>query len=472
MDLEDFPDVLALRYASSGAKAIWGRRRKAELLRDLWILILEIQQKYGLAIPEGAVEAYKRTRDNIDLVRIDALDLELRHDVMAQLRAFNEVAGYECLHQGLTSRDETDNVEQCQIFAGLGLARDKTVAILVRLRNLALEYQALAIAGRSHLAPGQPTTHGKRLATHARELMLAFEHLEQFIERYPLRGIKGAMGTQQDMLDIFGGSEMSVTDLDSYVRDYFGFPRVLDSTGQVYPRTLDLEVLDILVQLAAACSNFAKTVRLMAGLGLAQEGRKKGQKGSSAMPHKKNARTSERIVGLYSALCGFKTMIERIAGDQWFEGDVSCSVPRRLAFPGAFFALDGLYEAMLTVLDEMEVFPALIKRELKYFQPFLSTTAFLMAAVETGMGRESAYDIIQKHAMDTAAEIEAGGENTLVTRLVNDGSFKVAPEEIYRIASEVKYGRAERHVESVCKDIDVLAKRYPDMASYNPEPLR
>ena len=467
-----FPDVLASRYASSGIKALWGPHRKTEGLRDLWTEIMHSQHDLGLSFPPGAIESYERVRDIIDLERIDELDLAMRHDVMAQLRAFNELAGHECAHEGLTSRDETDNTEQYQIRESMVYERDKSAAVLARMGALARQYATLDIAGRSHMAPGQTTTHGKRIANHARELLLALQGLEEFLARYPLRGIKGAMGTQQDMLDILSGDPAKVAALDERIREHLGFGALLDSVGQVYPRTLDLEVLDILVRIASACNNFALTVRLMAGLGLAHEGRKKGQKGSSAMPHKKNARTSERITGLRASLCGFRTMIECVAGNQWFEGDVSCSVPRRLAFPGAFFALDGLYEALLTVLDEMELFPKLIARELAFFQPFLSTTSFLMAAVAADMGRETAYDIIQRHAMDAAAQIEQGGENTLVERLAHEAEFPLDLVAIQNIVARANHGLAAEHIANVCADIDAYVARYPKMAEYNPEPLR
>lgn len=470
--LHDFPDVLATRYASSGIKEFWGPHRKTELLRSLWLEVMRGQRDLGLIFPHGAIESYEGVQGIIDLGRIDQLDLELRHDVMAQLRAFNELAAQECAHEGLTSRDETDNTEQSQIRQSLVYEQDKSAAVLARMARLARQYATLDIAGRSHLAPGQTTTFGKRIATTARELLLALQGLEEFLARYPLRGIKGAMGTQQDMLDMFGRDPAKVQALDERIREHFGFDALLDSVGQVYPRTLDLEVLDILVRIASACNNFALTVRFMAGLGLAHEGRKKSQKGSSAMPHKKNARTSERIWGLRAVLCGFRTMIEGVSGMQFFEGDVSCSVPRRVAFPGAFFAFDGMYEAMLTVLDEMELFPKLIERELAFFQPFLSTTSFLMAAVAADTGRETAYDIIQRHAMEAAAEIEQGGENTLAARLAEDVSFPLDLQTIERIVAHADHGLAAQHVESVCSDIDAYVARHPSMAGYNPEPLR
>src|SRR5690606_36131426 len=191
-------------------------------------------------------------------------------------------------------------------------------------------------------------------------------------------------------------------ELERRVAAHLGFTRVLDSVGQVYPRSLDLDVVSALVQLAAAPSSLALTVRLMAGHELATEGFRPGQVGSSAMPHKMNSRSCERVCGLAKVLAGYQTMIAGLAGDQWNEGDVSCSVVRRVALPDAFFAIDGLFETFLTVLDDLGAYPAVIVAELQRYLPFLATTKILVAAVKAGVGREQAHEAIKEHAVAVA----------------------------------------------------------------------
>jgi len=140
---------------------------------------------------------------------------------------------------------------------------------------------------------------------------------------------------------------------------------------------------------------------LMAGAGLVSEGFKAGQVGSSAMPHKMNSRSSERINGMMVLLRGYNTMAADLAGDQWNEGDVSCSIVRRVVIPDSFYVLDGLLHTFMTILNEFGIFEENIKNELNEQLPLLATTNILMECVKSGMGREVAHEIIKKHATTT-----------------------------------------------------------------------
>ena len=318
----------------------------------------------------------------------------LRRDVKARIEEFNDLAGYQDVHKGMTSRDLTENVEQLQVRRSLELVRDRCVATLVRLARLAVEHAELVITGRTHNVAAQATTLGKRFATTADELLVAFDRVVDLLERYPLRGIKGPVGTGQDMLDLLGGDARRLAELERRVARHLGFDHVLTSVGQVYPRSLDHDVLSALVQVAAAPSSLATTIRPMAGHELVSEGFQEGQVGSSAMPHKMNTRSCERVNGLAIVLRGFASMASELAGGQWNEGGrVRFRRPPR-ALPGAFFALDGLFETFLTVLDELRAYPAVIARELDRYLPFLATTKVSMAAVKAGVGRETAHEAI------------------------------------------------------------------------------
>ena len=278
------------------------------------------------------------------------------------------------------------------------------------------------MAGRSHNVAAQATTLGKRFATAADELLVAYGRVEELLGRYPLRGIKGPVGTAQDMLDLLGGDAAKLAELEQRIAGHLGFSQAFTSVGQVYPRSLDYEVVTALVQLAAAPSSIAKTIRLMAGHELVTEGFKPGQVGSSAMPHKMNTRSCERVNGLMVILRGYASMTGELAGDQWNEGDVSCSVVRRVALPDAFFAFDGLLETFLTVLDEFGAFPAVVARELDRYLPFLATTKVLMGAVRAGVGREAAHEAIKENAVASALAMrEQGAErNELLDKLAAD----------------------------------------------------
>ena len=387
-------NVLANRYASAELVDLWSAETKIILERQLWIAVLKAQRDLGVDVPAEAIAAYENVIDKVDLESIANREKITRHDVKARIEEFNALAGYEQVHKGMTSRDLTENVEQLQVYRSLELIRTKAITVALRIAERAAEYDTLVMAGRSHNVAAQATTLGKRFASAAEELLVAIERIENLIERYPLRGIKGPMGTAQDMLDLMGGDETKLAELESRIATHLGFARVFDSVGQVYPRSLDFDALSALVQLGAGPSSLAHTIRLMAGNETVTEGFKEGQVGSSAMPHKMNARSCERVGGLQVILRGYLTMAADLSGQQWNEGDVFCSVIRRVALPDAFFALDGMFETFLTVLAEFGAFPAMIDRELERYLPFLATTRILMAAVRAGVDRETAHEVI------------------------------------------------------------------------------
>ena len=338
------PDILASRYASTAMAQLWSPEYKIVLERHLWVAVLRAQAELGITVPDGAIADYEAVVNQVDLGSIAAREAITRHDVKARIEEFNSLAGHEQTHKGMTSRDLTENVEQLQIRRSVELIRDALVVTLMRLGELAAQYSTLVMAGRSHHVPAQATTLGKRFATCADEMLVALERIEELLHRYPLRGIKGPVGTQQDMLDLLGGDHVRLAALEHAVARHLGFERVLTSTGQVYPRSLDLDVVAALSQACAAPGSLALTIRLMAGAELATEGFKPGQVGSSAMPHKMNSRSAERINGFTVVVRGFLSMAAELAGDTWNEGDVSCSVVRRVALPGAFLATDGLFQ--------------------------------------------------------------------------------------------------------------------------------
>jgi adenylosuccinate lyase len=328
------------------------------------------------------------------------------------------------------------------------------------------------MAGRSHNVAAQATTLGKRFATAADELLVAFERLENLLGRYPLRGIKGPVGTAQDMLDLLGGDAAKLAELEERIAGHLGFSRAFTSVGQVYPRSLDYDVVSALVQLAAAPSSLAKTIRLMAGLELVTEGFKPGQVGSSAMPHKMNTRSCERVGGLAVILRGYASMTGELSGDQWNEGDVSCSVVRRIALPDAFFAFDGLMETFLTVLDEFGAFPAVVARELDRYLPFLATTKVLMGAVRAGVGREVAHEAIKEHAVASALAMREKGveRNELLDRLAEDERIPLDRAGLDALMGDRMSftGAAADQVAAVVRRIEEIAGRYPGAAAYVP----
>ena len=465
------PNVLAARYASDAMVGIWAQEHKIVLERRLWVTVLRAQRNQGLDVPDGVIEAYEAVIDQVDLDSIAARERVSRHDVKARIDEFSALAGHERIHAGMTSRDLTENVEQLQIRDALVLVRGRMLAALSRLARLAGEHSALVITGRSHNVPAQATTFGKRFANAGQELLVALARVDDLIARYPLRGIKGPMGTQQDMVDLLG-SAAAADAVEHAVAGGLGFDAVLTSVGQVYPRSLDLDVVSALVQASSAPANLATTLRLMAGQELVTEGFKPGQVGSSAMPHKMNSRSCERICGLAHVLGGHLAMVASLTGDQWNEGDVSCSVVRRVALPDAFFAIDGLFETLLTVLDELGVFPAVVERELRRYLPFLTTTKVLMAAVRAGVGRELAHEVIKEHAVAVALAMREKGidANDLLERLAADERLGLDEMTIRAVVSDPMdfVGAAPAQVAAFVAQVDALVAADPVAAAYDP----
>ncbi|NLE97369.1 MAG: adenylosuccinate lyase [Propionibacterium sp.] len=469
------PNVLANRYASNQMRAIWAPEAKIVAERKLWLTVLRAQRDLGVDFggsdPDAVIAAYESVLDDVDLASIDERERVTRHDVKARIEEFNELAGHEHVHKGMTSRDLTENIEQLQVLDSLRVIRVRVVATLAQLTRLAAEYRSTALTGRSHNVAAQITTLGKRFATAADELLIALTRLDELIARYPARGIKGPVGTAQDMLDLVGGDAGKLAEMEECVASELGFAAVLTSTGQVYPRSLDYDVVTALAQVAAAPSNVATTIRLMAGHELVTEGFKEGQVGSSAMPHKMNTRSCERVNGLAVILRGYVSMVGELAGDQWNEGDVSCSVVRRVALPDAFFALDGLFETFLTVLQDFGAFPAVIEAELQRYLPFLTTTKVLMAAVRRGVGREVAHEAIKEHAVAVALEMRKGLQtNDLLDRLAADHRLGLRRNELGSLVSSPLElaGTAEAQVDALVRRVEEITRAEPEAAAYRP----
>lgn len=472
---ETAPNVLADRYASSEMRRTFSDDVKIVLERDYWIAMMQEQRELGLDIPQEAIDAYQRVRLDVDKDSIRERELVTRHDVNARLEEFNGLAGYQHAQKGMTSRDLTENVEQLQVRRGLDIVSDRAVATLGGFAALAADHAALVMAGRSHNVAAQAITMGKRFANFGGELLYGYGRLQDLRGRYPLRGVKGPVGTQQDMLDLFEGDAEKVNALEARMAERLGFTDVLGSVGQVYPRSLDFDVVSALKLVTAGPANFAKNIRLMAGNELVTEGFKKGQVGSNAMPHKMNARTSERIGSLYGLLSGSVAVAAQQSGDQWNEGDVSCSAARRAFMPDAFYTADGIFQSTLHVMDSFGAYPEVVRSELDRYLPFLTTTKALMAAVKSGAGREDAHHAIRDHAVDVALEMRNNGtrDNDLLDRLAADARLRVSKDQLDdAIGNPIDLtGTAMSQVADFVAKVEEIKRANPDAAAYQPEKM-
>ncbi len=470
--MSEIPNILADRYATNSMKSIWSQEGKVILERELWIAVMKAQSELGLDIPQQDISAYEKVKNNVDIDSIMSREKVTRHDVKARIEEFCDLAGAEHIHKGMTSRDLTENVEQIQIFKSLEEIQRKASAVLIAIGKRAEQWKDVYLTARTHNVAAQTTTMGKRIAMFGEEFHGAFKSLESVIQNYPARGIKGAVGTQLDQLALFKEDSIKVEELEGKISKHLGISKTAKNVGQVYPRSLDLRVVSILSEVCSAPSSFCKTLRLMAGHELAGEGFAKGQVGSSAMPHKMNARSCERVNGFHVLLRGYLTMASSISGDQWNEGDVSCSVVRRVMLPDSFFVADGLLETFITILNQMEIYPEVIEKENKRYLPFLTTTTFLMECVQSGTGREVAHEVIKEHAVAALNALRSGEamENDLIERLANDQRLGIKRErldELIEIAA-TRAGSASSQIINFLESLNDIKNNYPDSVNYSP----
>jgi adenylosuccinate lyase len=457
--------LIGERYASLEMQEIWSREKKIITERKLWIEVMRIQAELGVAISQETILDYERVVAEINLVSIDAREMELGHDVKARIEEFNALSGHEQIHLGMTSRDLTENVELMQIKSALDLVLTKTRVLLFKLADTAENFAETLIVARTHNVPAQLTTLGKKFATWAEELEIAESNLENLISRLPIRGIHGAVGTSMDLKELLGSNAEKFNEL---FIGKLGFERSLKAPAQIYPRSIDFEVLASLFQLVAAPNSFAMNIRLMSGHGIATEGLAKGETGSSAMPHKVNPRLSERLNSLAVILKGHLNMIADISGLQWNEGDVSCSAVRRVALPDAFYTTDAILEIAIQLVDKVEFNAKLIDSEIELHTPEICSSSVLMLAIKKGVGREVAHKAVKEHALASK-----GGTN-FFDLVIGDPVLTIEKSEIDKLKSNLRLlsGEAPSQAKSIAASIKQRLREKVNMANFQPSKLR
>ena len=420
------PNILAQRYASQELIELFEPVNRVKIEREFWVEVLKLQIKYGFKVDSNAVKSYSKSIESIDLTSIEQRELVTKHDVKARIEEFNALAGYEVIHVGLTSRDLTDNIELIQIKKSLEFIQAKLYKLLNLCSEKIEEYKNLYMVGRTHNVPAQITTLGKKISIFAQELLMGYENLTFEVKNLHFRGIKGAIGSKQDLLNLFDLS--TIEQIEKELAEIYGFEKIFDSVGQVYPRSQDFSFISKLILVGSGINSFAINIRLMSGIGLVQESFLSKQTGSSAMPHKINPRSSERINGLMVLLRGYLSMASEITGNQWNEGDVSCSVVRRVILPDSIFAVDGIINTMYKVLQNLEVNKAVIDNELISNIAFLASSEILMRLVKKGVGREKAHGQIRD-----AANMAKGNQEIFISAVHDIFSDVISKEEIESI---------------------------------------
>jgi adenylosuccinate lyase len=449
-----YESPLGQRYASPAMQALWGDRRRIGLWRRLWLALMEGERELGLAIPPQAIAEVRAHLDDADLERAAEHEKRLRHDVMAHIHHLGDQApaARPFLHLGATSAYVTDNADLILMREGLLLLLGRLAAVLVALGKVAHRHRALPCLAYTHFQPAQLTTLGKRITLWMQDLLMDARELLHRLDSFQFRGVKGTTGTQASFLELFGGRDEKVRELDALVARKMGFTKVFPVTGQTYTRKLDAQVLAALSGIAASAAKFATDLRLLQHEGELLEPFEAEQVGSSAMPYKRNPMRAERMTGLARFVIELEGNAWHTAAEQWLERTLDDSANRRLVIPEAFLATDAILVLATNVAAGLEVREGTIARHVEAQLPFLATERLLMRGVKAGGDRQRLHEVIRVHSL---AAVERGTPSNLLARLARDPAFKalnvaVDPEELDPAAY---VGRAPRQVDEFLEQV-------------------
>ena len=454
---ERYSSPLAERYASTAMLELWSPARRHGLWRRLWLALAEAEQELGVPIPHDAIAQMRAHLDDIDFAVAASYEKRFRHDVMAHVHAFGDVApaarGF--IHYGATSAFVTDNADLMLMRHGLELLREKVLRVLRALSTFAREWRAEPTLGSTHLQPAQPTTVGKRATLWMQDLVLDLADLDHRIATLPCRGVKGTTGTQASFLEIFNGDHDKVRELDRRVSEKMQFPSSIPVSGQTYSRKLDAQVLGVVAGIASSAMKFSGDLRVLQSVGEIEEPFESEQIGSSAMAYKRNPMRCERIASLARFVLSLEPNANLTHGVQFFERTLDDSANRRLVIPESFLATDAILLLMNNVVSGLEVHPARIKRRLEDELPFMATEELIVRAVRAGGDRQVAHERIRQHSIEAARAMKNGAtRNDMLDRLASDEEFNVSVSDLESVLQPMRFvGRAPQQVDEFLAEV-------------------
>jgi adenylosuccinate lyase len=452
-----YTSPLGARYASRAMLELWSAQTRHGLWRRLWLVLAECERELGYPIPDEAIAQMRAHLDDIDFAAVAAYEKRTRHDVMAHVHAFADVApaAKPFIHLGATSAFVTDNADLVIMRRGLELLRAKLVDALRALAVFAREWRDEPTLGYTHLQPAQLTTIGKRAALWMQDLVLDVADLDHRVATLPFRGVKGTTGTQASFLSLFDGDHERVRALDRLVTRKMGFASALPVTGQTYSRKLDAQVLGVVAGIAASASKFSGDMRMLQAFGEIEEPFEKEQVGSSAMAYKRNPMRAERIAALARFVLSLEPNANQTHSVQYFERTLDDSANRRLAIPEAFLATDAALVLMTNVVAGLEVHPARVRRRVDDELPFMATEEIIVRVVRAGGDRQEAHEMIRRHSVEAARALKDGAPaNDLLARLAGDPELGVSLDTLRDAAEPARFvGRAPQQVDEFLAEV-------------------
>ncbi len=460
-----YDNPLIVRYASRAMSELWSPRRKFSTWRRLWIALAEAERELGLEIATAQIDELKAHVDDIDFDAARRHEKRLRHDVMAHVHAYGDVApnARPIIHLGATSCYVTDNTDLILIREALGLVRDGLVGAIDALADFALRWKDLPCLGYTHFQPAQLVTVGKRATLWCHELILDLGEVERRISELKFLGVKGTTGTQASFLALFDGDHAKVEELDRRVAAAFDFAASYPVSGQTYSRKVDTQVIAALAGVAESAHRFGTDLRLLAHEREVEEPFESDQIGSSAMAYKRNPMRAERMCALGRFAMGQYPVAAQTAATQWLERSLDDSAARRLTLPQTFLAVDALLSLYLNVVPGMVVHPAIIGRHVAEALPFMATENLMMAAVQAGGDRQDLHERIRTHSLAAADRIKQGEDNDLLDRLKTDPAFRAVDLDSVMDSSRFVGRSPEQVVAFVESVVEPIRRRYPQL---------
>ncbi len=469
---DTYENPLVARYASKPMAELWSGQRKFSTWRRLWVALAEAERDLGLNISEVQIADLKAKVDDIDFDAAKTHEKRLRHDVMAHVHAYGDVAplARPIIHLGATSCYVTDNTDLILLRDGLTMVRDGLVGAIDALATFAATYRDLPCLGYTHYQPAQLVTVGKRATLWAYELILDLRDVEFRLENMGFLGVKGTTGTQASFLSLFDGDHAKVEALDRKVADAFGFRDILPVSGQTYTRKIDSQVVSTLAAVSESAHRFGSDLRLLAHEREVEEPFEADQIGSSAMAYKRNPMRAERMCSIARFAMALPAAANQTAATQWLERTLDDSAVRRMVLPQAFLSVDALLTLYLNVVPGLVVNPPVIARHVAAELPFMATENLMMAATRRGGDRQDLHERIRTHSIAAAARIKQGdGTNDLIERLATDTAF--GGIDLGAVLESRQFvGRAPEQVDAFLRDhVEPIRRRYPERLGQNRE---
>jgi adenylosuccinate lyase len=474
-DVERYSSPLAERYASKAMLRLWSPQTRHGLWRRLWLALAESEKELGVAIPDEAIAQMRAHLDDIDFDAVAVYEKRFRHDVMAHVHAFADVAPAAApfIHLGATSAFVTDNGDLILARRGLDLLRGKIVDTIGALAAFARQWRAVPTLGYTHLQSAQLTTVGKRATLWMQDLLLDLADIDHRIATLPFRGVKGTTGTQASFLEIFAGDHERVRTLDRLVTTKMDFARSLGVTGQTYTRKLDAQILGVVAGVAASAAKFASDLRMLQAFGEIEEPFEKEQIGSSAMAYKRNPMRAERINSLARFVVELEASPNHTHSVQYFERTLDDSANRRLVIPESFLATDAILVLMQNIASGLEVHPARIRRRIADELPFMATEELIVRAVKAGGNRQTVHEVIRRHSIEAARAVkDLGADNDMLERLSADPEFGLPMDDLQSALEPSRFiGRAPEQVdEFLAEHVDPVLANPRAQAGEREEP--